>query len=107
MCAPAQAHPHSCSGVVEGSQLILIMLFVCCLFRAPPLAYGGSQTRGQIGAGAAGLHTPQPQQRGIRATFATYTTAHDNAGSLTHRTRPGIEPVSLWMLVRFVSNEPR
>ena len=35
-----------------------------------------------------------------------YTTAHGNAGSLTHRARPGIEPASLWMLVRFVSAEP-
>ena len=28
--------------------------------------------------------TPEPQQRRIRATTATYTTAHGNAGSLTH-----------------------
>ena len=28
--------------------------------------------------------TPEPQQRGIRAATATYTTAHGNAGSLTH-----------------------
>ena len=27
---------------------------------------------------------PQPQQRGIRAKSATYTTAHGNTGSLTH-----------------------
>ena len=27
---------------------------------------------------------PQPQQRRIRAVSATYTTAHGNAGSLTH-----------------------
>ena len=32
-----------------------------------------------------------------------YTTAHGNAGSLTHRVRPGIEPTSLWILVGFVS----
>ena len=28
--------------------------------------------------------TPEPQQRGIRAASATYTTAQSNAGSLTH-----------------------
>ena len=28
--------------------------------------------------------TPQPQQRQIQAASVTYTTAHDNAGSLTH-----------------------
>ena len=38
---------------------------------------------------------------------ATYTTAHDNAGSLTHWARPEINPVSSWMLVRFVSAEPQ
>ena len=27
---------------------------------------------------------PEPQQRGIRAASATYTTAHSNAESLTH-----------------------
>ena len=39
----------------------------------------------------------------------TYTIAHHNAGSLTHcmRPGPGIEPVSSWMLVRFISTEPR
>ena len=48
--------------------------------------------------------TPQPQQRGIRATSATYTTAHGNARSLTRYMRPGIEPGSSWILVRFVSD---
>ena len=27
---------------------------------------------------------PEPQQRGIQATFATYTAAHGNTRSLTH-----------------------
>ena len=46
---------------------------------------------------------PQPQQRQIRATSATYNTAHGNTRSLTHRVRPGIGSESSWMLVRFVS----
>ena len=37
----------------------------------------------------------------------TYTTAHDNARSLTHSARPGIEPTSSWILVRFISTEPQ
>ena len=49
---------------------------------------------------------PQPLQRQIRATSATYTTAHGNARSLIHRARPGIEPTSSVMLLRFVSAEP-
>ena len=47
---------------------------------------------------------PQPQQCGIWATSATYTTAHGNAGSLTHRARAGIEPATSWFLVGFVNH---
>ena len=36
----------------------------------------------------------------------TYTTAHCNTGSLTHWARPGIEPSSSWIQVRFISAEP-
>ena len=42
---------------------------------------------------------PQPQQRQIRAVYGTYTTAHGNAGSLTHWVGPGIKPASSWILV--------
>ena len=48
-----------------------------------------------------------PQQRGIWATFVTYTTAHGNTGSLTQWARPGITPASLRILVRFVTIEPQ
>ena len=51
--------------------------------------------------------TPQPQQLGIQAASATYTTAHSNARSLTHGTKPGIELMSSWILVRFVTTEPQ
>ena len=33
-----------------------------------------------------------------------YTTAHSNAGSLTHWARTGIKPVSSWILVRFINH---
>ena len=42
----------------------------------------------------------------IWATSATFTTAHSSAGSLTHWTRPRIEPASSGILVRFLSIEP-
>jgi len=42
---------------------------------------------------------PQPQQCSIQATSATYTTAHGNAGSLTHWARPGIAPTISRFLV--------
>ena len=47
------------------------------------MAYGGSQARGLIGAVAKSLRH-----------------SHSNAGSLTHRGRPGIEPETSWFLVR-------
>ena len=58
--------------------------FVFLLFIwAAPTAYGGSQDRG---SNRSCSHRPMPetQQCGIRAVSATYTTAHGNAGSLTH-----------------------
>ena len=70
--------------------LIKQRLFTNCLFRALPGAFGGSQAPGGIRAVAPGLHH-----------------SHSNAGSLTHQARPGIEPLSSWMQVRFVSAESR
>ena len=51
--------------------------------------------------------TPQPQQCWIWTMSGAYTTAHDNAGSLTHSARPWIELLSSWILVWFVTKEPR
>ena len=45
----------------------LSVLFIYLLFTAAPVAYGGSQARGPMGAAATGLHH-----------------SHSNAGSLTH-----------------------
>ena len=47
-----------------------------------------------------------PQQCQITAKSSSYTTAHCNAGSLTYWGRPGIEPASSQILVRFISSEP-
>ena len=58
-----------------------ILLLNCDISRAAPAAYGGSQAMGRI---CSCQPTPQPQQCGIRATSATYTTAHGNARSITH-----------------------
>ena len=51
--------------------------------------------------------TPQSRQPKIQAMPVTYTTAHGNAGSLTHWVRPGIEPASSRVLVGFVTAEPQ
>ena len=67
---------------------LFIYLFIYfCLFRAAPVAHGGSQARSQIRAVAATLHH-----------------SHSNAGSLTHWARPGIQPKSSWILVGFVNH---
>ena len=70
------------------------------LFRATSAAYGSSQARGQIRAVAA-----SHSHRNVGSK--PHTTAHGNDGSLTHWSRPGIEPASSWMLVRYISTEPQ
>ena len=79
-------------------------VFFLLFFGATPVAYGGSQARGQIGAVATGLC---PEQCQIWAASATCTTDHSNAGCLTYWARPRTEPVSSWILVRFISIEPQ
>ena len=49
-------------------------------------------------------NAPQPRQRQIPAVSVIYTKAYGNTGSLTHRARPGIEPESSWILVRFLTH---
>ena len=70
-----------------------------CLFRAAPVAYGGSQARGPIRAVATSPATATATPD--LSLSSTYTTAHSNPGSLTHRSRPGIEPATSWFLVGF------
>ena len=74
----------------RSGRFVTSLFFFFVSSRATPSTYGGSQARGLIGA-----------------TSATYTTAHNNAGSLTHWVRPGIEPSTSWFLVGFVSAAPR
>ena len=73
---------------------------------AIPAAYGSFQARGWVGTAAADLHHSH-RNSGSRAMSATYTTAQSNVGSLTHWVRPGIKPISLWILVGFISAEPQ
>ena len=81
---------------------IICALFIYLFFRVASVAYGGSQVRGSNWSCSC-QPTPQPQQCQIQVTSATYTTAHSNTESLTHRARPGVEPESSWMLVMFVN----
>ena len=77
-----------------------------CLFRAASVTYGHSQSRGLIGATAASLHHSHSNVRSKLCLWPT-TTAHGSARSLIHWVRPRIERASSWILVTFVSTEPR
>ena len=66
-------------------ELLLLFFFFFCLFAiswAAPAAYGGSQARGRIGAIATGLR--QSHSNAGSEPRLQPTTAHGNAGSLTH-----------------------
>ena len=85
--------------------LFLFFFFgLLSFFRVAPAAYGGSQARSWINQRRSHQPMPRPQQGWIRAASVTYTTAHGNAGSLTHWASPGIEPASSWILVGFVNH---
>ena len=73
---------HLKSGLTEEPTPLSFILFFY-LFRATPAVYEASKARGRIGAIAASLHHIHSSV-GFRATYATYTIAHGNAGSLTH-----------------------
>ena len=75
-------------------------------FRAAPVAYGSSQARGQIRVVAAGLHQSHSN---AGSTKPRLWPTHNNTltGSLTHWARPGIKTESSWILVGFVTTEPR
>ena len=87
-CHTASQSPGATLAVKRHLFLSLFLSFVL-LFRAAPAAYGSSQSRGQIGAAAAGLHH-----------------SHSNSRSLTHRVRPGIKPTSSWILAGFAQRCP-
>ena len=85
--------------------LSFFFFFFFGLFRATPMAQGGSQARGPIGAIASSLHHSHSNARS-KSNLQPTPIAHGNAGSLTHRVRPGIESTTSWFLVRFTSALP-
>ena len=75
----------------------IYLLFVCLFFRASYMAYQSSQANQRCSC----WPTPEPQQCRIWTLSTTYTTAHINAGYLTHCVRPGIE--LSWVLYRWAT----
>ena len=82
--------------------LSLSLFFFFCLFRAAPMAYRSSQYRGQIGATAVSLHHSHSN---MGSELHLQPTPQLNVRSLTHWARPGIEPVSSWILAGFITAE--
>ena len=80
-----------------------VFFFFFCPFRDTPMAYGGSQATGQIGAIAASLC--QSHSNVGPELDLWHATAHRNSGYLTHWVGPRIKPVSPWILVRLISPE--
>ena len=81
------------------------VFFAFLLFGAGSVAFVGSQVRGQIGATAAGLHHSHSSV--APSCICSLHHSSCNTVSLTHRVRPGIEPVSSWILVGFISAAPQ
>ena len=88
-----------CQG--EICQILLSFSFLFCFFRDTPVAHGSFQTRSNQSYSCWPM--PQPPQCHIWAASVIYTTAHSNAGSLTHWVRPGIKPSSSWIPVWFLT----
>ena len=66
------------------TQIYFILFYFICHFaisRVAPMAYGGSQARGQIGAISAGLHQ---NHSNTGSELHLQPTPHGSAGSLTH-----------------------
>ena len=105
-CTPPQRTPWDGERVNrnEGNWMSDMLGFFFGLFLGLlPQHNGGSQARG-LNRSCSCWPIPQPKQRQIQAASATYTTAHGNAGSLTHWARPRIEPTASWFLVIFVNH---
>ena len=90
----------------SGSIITLTKFFFFWLFRVAPMAYESSQARGLIRVIPVRLHHSH-SNTGFEPCLWPNTTAHGNARSLTYWERPGIEPASSWILVRFINTEPQ
>ena len=70
------------------------------------MAKGRSQARGRMRASAASLDHSH-SNTGSEPHLQPTPQLCGNARSLTHQVRPGIKPISSWILVRFLTCEPQ
>ena len=85
---------------------VCVCVSVCVFFRAAPEAYGSSQARGRIRTTAASLHHSHSNS-GSKPCLWPIPQFMAMPDHLTYWVRPGIEPTSSWMLIRFVSTAPQ
>uniref|UniRef100_A0A8D1ZL36 Uncharacterized protein n=1 Tax=Sus scrofa TaxID=9823 RepID=A0A8D1ZL36_PIG len=84
--------------------IYLFIYFYFLLFKATPVAYGGSQAKGQIRATAAGLHHSY-SNAGFKMHLQP--TPHSSWHQILNpRERPGIKSAASWFLVGFISAAP-
>ena len=83
---------------------MLFFLFLCVFLWLHPLLIKVPR----LGSNLSCSCWPMPQPHNARSKPRLWPTpqVHGNAGPLTHWARPGIKPVSSWILVRFISCEP-
>ena len=79
-----------------------VCMYVFWLLFFALAAYGSSRLGGHSGATAAGLCHSHSNVGSV-----TSITAHGKARSPTHRAKPGIEPTSSRIPVRFISDAPQ
>ena len=91
-------------GIPSGSWMSFLMESIKWFVVSSSAAYGSSQARGQIRATAASL---RHNHKNVGSEPHLWPTPHSITGSLTQWMRLGIEPVSSWILVRFISTEPQ
>ena len=101
--------PHFGAHLATFRAVYFLCSFFClfvCLFafsRAPPMAYGGSQARGPVGAVATSLHYSHSNAR-YKLHLQPTRQLVAMPDPLTHWVRPGIKPKTSWFLVGFVNH---
>ena len=75
-------------------------------FRAAPMAYGGSQARGRIGAVPPAYITATVMRNLNRICSLHHNSWQRQIPDPLYWAKPGIKPVSSWILVGFVSIAP-
>ena len=99
-CCLARLWPFTISSSLPGLQVPLVLKVCCCSFSLQHMEIPrpGVELELELLAYTTATATPDSSCTG------TNTTAPGNARSLTHWVRPGMEPASSWILVRFVTH---